>query len=110
MSVARIICTNFEDALQLAVPLSERFDEVQIVEPGRPCGEADLEINLGWCSLDEAMASVSMLVRTGDADNTAPQRPTWETTERAAGAWLALDLASETYYFQAGMTGRRLGD
>jgi hypothetical protein len=61
MSVARIICTVFEDALQLALPLSQRFDRVEIVEPGCACGQADFEINLQWCSLDEALASVSML-------------------------------------------------
>jgi len=107
MFVARIICTNFEDALQLAVPLSERFDEVQIAEPGCACGEADLEINLECCSLDEAMASISLLIGPGANENTARQRPAWKTTEKAAGAWLASDQA---YCFQAGLIGDRLGD
>lgn len=107
MSVARIICTNLEDALQLAVPLSERFDEVQITEPGCPCGEADLEINLECCSLDEAMASVSLLIAADATENTARQRPTGKMTETAAWAWLASDQACHS---QAGPIGDRLVD
>ena len=71
MPLARIICTVLEDALHLAVPLSELFDTVEIVEPGRFCGQADFEINLQDCSLDEALASVAMLAGGGDADDDA---------------------------------------
>ena len=67
MSTARVICTVFEDALRLAARLSLTFDVVEIVEPGVACEPADLEINLEWCSLDEALASVPSLLETGGA-------------------------------------------
>lgn len=67
MSTARIVCTVFEDALQLAERLSLSFDVVEIVEPGAACKPADLEINLEWCSLDEALASVSSLLEARGA-------------------------------------------
>lgn len=71
MSVARIICTVIEDALELALPLSERFDRVEIVEPAHFQGEVDFEINLEYCSLDEALASLAMLPGSEDSDITA---------------------------------------
>ena len=67
MSTARIVCTSFEDALQLATQLSLKFEIVEIVEPGVACEPADLEINLEWCGLDEALASVSFLLEAADA-------------------------------------------
>jgi hypothetical protein len=67
MSTARIVCTSFEDALQLATRLSVKFEIVEIVEPGVACESADLEINLEWCGLDEALAYVSLLLEPADA-------------------------------------------
>ena len=67
MSTARIVCTSFEDALRLATPLSLKFEVVEIVEPGVACEPVDLEINLEWCGLDEALASVSLLLGAADA-------------------------------------------
>lgn len=67
MSTARIVCTSFEDALRLATRLSLNFEIVEIVEPGVVCPPADLEINLEWCGLDEALASVSLLLEAADA-------------------------------------------
>jgi hypothetical protein len=93
MSKARIVCTVFEDALRLAARLSLSFEVVEIIEPGVACEPADLEINLEWCSLDEAQASLSLLLEAGDAIHN--QRP-WSLAkgrEMKAGARRASDLA-----------------
>jgi hypothetical protein len=94
MTVARIICTVFEDALQLALPLSQRFDRVEIVEPGCASGQADFEINLQWCSLDEALATVSMLGGAGEEGHCRRHRPFRQTPEVKADAGWAADLAN----------------
>ena len=100
MSIARIVCTSVEDALRLAARLSLSFELVEIVEPGVACEPADLEINLLWCSLDEALASVSLLLHTSDAF--ARQR-TWSLANRpeikASAGW-ASDLAHRAKFLQ----------
>ncbi len=90
MSTARIVCTSVEDALRLAEGLSLSFELVEIVEPGVACEPADFEINLEWCSLDEAMASVSLLLHTSDAFDS--QRPWFLANEqeiKASVGWAA---------------------
>lgn len=100
MPKARIVCTSVEDALRLAARLSLSFDVVEIVEPGVACEPADLEINLLWCSLDEALASVSLLLHPSDAF----ARPwPWSLANgqeiRASAAW-ACDPAHGANFLQ----------
>lgn len=100
MSVARIICTVFEDALQLAGPLSLGFDVVEIVEPGVACGPADLEINLQWCSLDEALASVSLLVGTGAAFQNQGRWSSLKASETKGAAEWASNISHHAHRSQ----------
>lgn len=93
MSTARIVCTSVEDALRLAEGLSLSFDVVEIVEPGAVCEPADLEINLECCSLDQALASVSLLPHTSDAFDRQWPWPLPNGQEVKASARWASDLA-----------------
>lgn len=100
MSTARIVCTSVEDALRLAEGLSLSFDVVEIVEPGVACEPADLEINLECCSLDEALASVSLLPHRRDAFDRQWPWSLANGQEVKAGAGWASDLAYGANFWQ----------
>ena len=62
MPVARIISSNFEDALKVSEELRPLFDTIEIAAPGR-AGDipADLEISLENCTVEEALAEIGKI-------------------------------------------------
>jgi len=69
MPVARIISSNFEDALKFADYLRPLFDTVEIAQPGRASATpVDLQVNLELCTPEQAWQQVADLAKQPDTD------------------------------------------